>query len=53
MRYRRFGRPGWKVSEIGFGCWAMGGWWGPRDDAQARDAVRLALERGVNFFDTA
>lgn len=31
----------------------MGGWWGPRDDAQARDAVHLALARGVNFFDTA
>ncbi len=53
MKYRPFGKTGWKVSEIGFGCWGIGGWWGPRDDAEAREALRRALELGVNFFDTA
>jgi len=53
MNQRSFGKPGWKVSEIGFGCWGMGGGWGPRDDAEAKQAVRRALELGVNFFDTA
>ena len=53
MRYRMFGRTGWKVSEIGFGGWGMGGGWGQRDDAEAMRALRRALELGVNFFDTA
>ena len=53
MRQRVFGRTGWQVSEIGFGCWGMGGGWGPRDDAGAKAAIRRALELGVDFFDTA
>ena len=53
MKQRSFGRTGWKVSEIGFGCWGMGGGWGPRDDAEAKAAIRRALELGVDFFDTA
>ena len=53
MRSRPFGKTGWKVSEIGFGCWGMGGGWGPRNDAEAKAAVRRALELGVDFFDTA
>lgn len=53
MRYRPFGRTGWQVSAIGVGTWAMGGWWGPLDDRRALAALRQALERGVNFFDTA
>lgn len=53
MRSRPFGKTDWKVSEIGFGCWGMGGGWGPRDDAQAKAAIRWALELGVDFFDTA
>ena len=54
MQVRSFGKSGWKVSQIGFGCWGLGGdVWGPSDDAQARDALGRALELGVNFFDTA
>ena len=53
MQYRRFGKTGWKISEIGFGCWGMGGNWGPRSDEKARAALRKALQLGVNFFDTA
>ena len=52
MRYRRFGRLGWDVSEIGYGMWGMGGWTGS-DDEQSMDSLRLAVERGCNFFDTA
>lgn len=52
-RSRPFGKTGWKISEIGFGCWGMGGGWGPRDDAAAKAAIQRALELGVDFFDTA
>ena len=53
MRYRKFGRIGWEVSEIGLGTWALGGQWGAVDDEQSLGALRRALELGVNFFDTA
>ncbi|MGH8297495.1 MAG: aldo/keto reductase, partial [Steroidobacteraceae bacterium] len=53
MKYRRFGRIGWEVSEIGFGTWAVGGEWGAVDDEQAIAAMKRALDLGVNFFDTA
>src|SRR4051812_5953610 len=32
MRYRRFGRTGWEVSEIGYGMWGMAGWTGSEDE---------------------
>ena len=53
MQYREFGRIGWKVSEISFGAWAVGGEWGAVDDDQSIAAMKRALELGVNFFDTA
>lgn len=52
MKYRTFGRLGWQVSEVGYGMWGLAGWTG-RDDEQTRDALRLAVELGCNFFDTA
>jgi aryl-alcohol dehydrogenase-like predicted oxidoreductase len=52
MQYRRFGRLGWKVSEIGHGMWGMGGWTGSSDD-QSRTALDLSVKLGCNFFDTA
>ena len=52
MRYRRFGRTGWQVSEIGYGMWGMGGWTGS-DDEESRRSLDLAVELGCNFFDTA
>jgi aryl-alcohol dehydrogenase-like predicted oxidoreductase len=52
MRYRRFGRTGWQVSEIGYGLWGMGGWSGSDDEESLRSLAR-ALELGCNFFDTA
>lgn len=53
MQHREFGRTGRPVSEIGFGTWAMGGMWGPRDDKSAKESLHLALDLGVDFFDTA
>jgi aryl-alcohol dehydrogenase-like predicted oxidoreductase len=52
MRYRRFGRRGWQVSEVGYGMWGMGGWSGS-DDRQSLEALDRAVELGCNFFDTA
>jgi aryl-alcohol dehydrogenase-like predicted oxidoreductase len=53
MTYRELGRTGWKVSAISFGAWAIGGAWGTVEDKESLAALRTALERGVNFFDTA
>ena len=53
MNYRTLGRTGWKVSEISFGAWAIGGAWGDVDDQESLAALHAALDGGVNFFDTA
>jgi aryl-alcohol dehydrogenase-like predicted oxidoreductase len=52
MRYRKFGRTGWNVSEIGYGMWGMAGWTGS-DDAESLAALQRAVDLGCNFFDTA
>jgi aryl-alcohol dehydrogenase-like predicted oxidoreductase len=52
MRYRRFGRTGWEVSEIGYGMWGMGGWSGS-DDEESTNSLQRAVDLGCNFFDTA
>lgn len=52
MRYRRFGRMGWMVSEIGYGMWGMGGWSGS-DDEESMRSLQRAVDLGCNFFDTA
>jgi len=52
MRYRDFGRTEWMVSEVGYGMWGIGGWSGS-DDAESLSSLRVAVDRGVNFFDTA
>ena len=52
MQYRRFGRLGWSVSEIGYGMWGLAGWTGSDDDETAASLER-AVELGCNFFDTA
>src|SRR5437868_12105196 len=52
MRYRTFGRTGWKVSEIGYGMWGMAGWTGS-DDEESRRSLDRAVELGCTFFDTA
>src|ERR1700722_5506104 len=53
MKYRILGRTGLKVSEIGFGAWAIGGSWGQQSDDDSLAALHAALDLGVNFIDTA
>jgi aryl-alcohol dehydrogenase-like predicted oxidoreductase len=53
MNYRPLGRTDWKVSDISFGAWAVGGSWGTVSDEQALGALERAVECGVNFIDTA
>lgn len=53
MKYRSLGRTGWKVSEVSFGAWAIGGSWGQVDDKESLATLHAALDGGVNFFDTA
>lgn len=54
MKYRALGKTKLQVSEMGFGCWALGGTaYGPVRDEESLDALETAWERGINFFDTA
>lgn len=62
MKYRILGKTNLKVSEIGFGAWAIGGpamagnipiGWGKVDDEESKKAILKAYELGINFFDTA
>lgn len=52
MQYRKFGRTGWQVSEVGYGMWGMAGWTGSEED-EVNKALDRAIELGCNFFDTA
>jgi aryl-alcohol dehydrogenase-like predicted oxidoreductase len=52
MNYRKFGRTGWQVSEIGYGMWGMGSW-SASDDDESIKSLQAAVDRGCNFFDTA
>lgn len=52
MQYRRFGRTGWMVSDVGYGMWGMGGWT-ESDDEQSRLSLQQALDLGCSFYDTA
>jgi aryl-alcohol dehydrogenase-like predicted oxidoreductase len=55
---RPLGTTGMNITRVGFGAWAIGGggWafaWGQQDDAESVAAIRRAVERGVNWIDTA
>jgi len=52
MNYRRFGRTGWEVSEVGYGMWGLAGWTGS-DEKETIESLHRAVELGCNFFDTA
>lgn len=63
MKYREIGKTGIKISEIGLGCWTLGGlnWesgkvangWIPVDPKEAAEAISYALDNGVDHFDNA
>ena len=52
MKYRKFGRTNWQVSEMGYGMWGMAGWTGSEDD-ESLISLQRAIDLGCNFFDTA
>jgi len=53
MKYRALGNTDLKVSELSFGTWAIGGSWGSTRDDESLRALEVAIDHGVNFFDTA
>jgi aryl-alcohol dehydrogenase-like predicted oxidoreductase len=54
MKYRTLGRTGIDVSEIGYGAWGIGGiQWTGGDDEEAKRALNLAIDQGLNLIDTA
>ena len=53
MEFRTLGRTDWKISTVSFGAWAIGGTFGTVKDDESMAALHRALDRGVNFFDTA
>jgi len=54
MEYINLGQTDLKISRLGFGTWAIGGFgWGKINDADSIIAIRKAWDLGINFFDTA
>ncbi|GAF37374.1 aldo/keto reductase [Lentilactobacillus farraginis] len=54
MKFRKFGKTGYSISEVSLGTWQLGGKWGtPFDPKDARETLAEAYDHGVNFFDTA
>jgi len=53
MQSRLLGRTGEKLSAVGFGCMGLIGWYGERDDAEARATLLEAIDAGMNHLDTA
>jgi aryl-alcohol dehydrogenase-like predicted oxidoreductase len=58
MQKRRLGNSDLEITPIGIGAWAMGGsgWafsWGQQDDQESIAAIHAALDRGINWIDTA
>lgn len=54
MEYRKLGKTGFNISAVSLGTWQVGGRWGETfDEASAERIIESAIERGVNFIDTA
>ena len=58
MQKKKLGASDLEITPIGVGAWAMGGggWqfaWGAQDDGESVDAIRAALDKGINWIDTA
>jgi voltage-dependent potassium channel beta subunit len=51
MNYRKLGKWGTRVSEVGLGSWLTYG--GTVDEKSTADQIKFAFEHGINFFDTA
>jgi aryl-alcohol dehydrogenase-like predicted oxidoreductase len=54
---RRLGNSSLELTPVGLGAWAIGGeWrfgWGPQDEAESIATIRRAVDRGINWIDTA
>lgn len=54
MKYRILGKTNFKISEVSLGTWQVGGKWGTSfDDKNAEEIINKAIEKGINFIDTA
>jgi aryl-alcohol dehydrogenase-like predicted oxidoreductase len=58
LQTRQFGNTDMGITPVGFGSWALGGggWvyaWGPQDDSESIAAIHHAMDRGINWIDTA
>jgi aryl-alcohol dehydrogenase-like predicted oxidoreductase len=53
LKSRRLGKSGLEISEVGLGCWQLGGDFGPIADDRARDVLQAAANTGIDFWDTA
>src|SRR5437660_11046800 len=43
-----------RISRVGLGTWAIGGWmWGGTDEREAIDTIHAAIDRGITLIDTA
>ena len=53
MHYRSFGREQIQISEVGLGCWQIGGNWADVEESTAREIIKASLDNGINLLDTA
>ena len=54
MKYRELGKTGFEISEVSLGTWQLGGKWGAGfDEQKAKETINTAIDKGVNFIDTA
>ncbi len=58
LKTRQLGNTDMHITPVGFGAWAIGGgdWvyaWGPQDDSESIAAIHHALDKGINWIDTA
>ena len=54
MKYKKLGKSGIEVSEIGFGAWTIAlNWWGKEiEEDEAKRMLKKAYDCGINFFET-